>query len=177
MVLTLCNKKLLIHEGFEITRTKFYNICLTLRPKREKLNETGHHASTKKNLMSPLGNQATTGRRPAATIYMHWSWIEDSSEDVSFMYINQSSSSTSANVIEGTEILFFIRPYFGQLLKAFSLSFSRRAEVEKTDILLWVREIRRKLIITRKPSQMGVGFESLWSVASGKKRGSTKREL
>ena len=33
-------------------------------------------------------------------VYMQWSWMEDSLEDESVMYITQSSSSTSATVIE-----------------------------------------------------------------------------
>ena len=49
--------------------------------------------------------------------------MEDSSEDESAMCMTQSSSSMSAPVIEGNEILFFMRPYFSQLLKAFLFCF------------------------------------------------------
>ena len=54
---------------------------------------------------------------------MHWSWMEDSLEDESIVYITQSSSSTSSTAIEGSEILFFARLYFSQLLEAFSFFF------------------------------------------------------
>lgn len=50
-------------------------------------------------------------------------WIEDSSEDESAMYITQSSNSTRSTIIEGDDILFFIRPYFSQLPEAFLLFF------------------------------------------------------